>query len=473
MKHPAFTRSFALLAALTVPAAALAQPSQALRLEMRVARPQGPLGASVAVTVRVVAVSAAAREVLARRGFEPVKLAVSRGGRTLPDIAATSLSTELERLRVARVRPAPGCALELDTDLSYWALLDRPGRYDVVVEFAPGTSNVADAGFAPVRSPGISVTVQNRPAAEITKQVGELARRLASAQGPARGELVRGLGASRSAAALTPLVAELHGADELGLRWAPAALGLLPDRAAVIAAVRQALAGRGPSGAVVEVLLRAGDPAAGLGDAARASLQGRDAPRRRLAADALAVLARRATGEARRPLLDALLALQSDRDAAIRMSVVFGVDRMDDPRALAALEAAGRDASATVRAAAVRALRERRARASLTALLAAATSDALQVARALAAIADPEAKRTLSQCLAVRALPMRLACAEALWEVDDRSGRGVLLQALRTRDDALRAAVIDWLTVATGRAEPATGIADLAIAWTRWLQQVR
>jgi hypothetical protein len=68
---------------------------------------------------------------------------------------------------------------------------------------------------------------------------------------------------------------------------------------------------------------------------------------------------------------------------------------------------------------------------------------------------------------------MRLACAQALWEVDDRSGRIVLLSALRTRDDVLRAAVIDWLTVATGRSESATGIADLSIAWTRWLQQVR
>lgn len=473
MSLPRTTASLALLVALLAPAAVVAQPSQALRLEMRVARPQVPVGAAVTVTVRVVPVSAAAREVLARRGFEPVKLVVSRGGRTLPDVAATSLSTELSRLRVARVRPAPGGALELDTDLAYWASLDRPGRYDVVVEFAPGTVNVADAGFAPVRSPGIALTVQNRPATEITKLAGDLARRLAGAQGPARGELVRALGATRSAAALAPLVAELHGAEEQGLRWVPAALGLLPDRAAVVAAVRQALAGRGASGPVVEVLVRAGDPAAGLAEAARAALAGQDAARRRLAADAIAVLARSAEGEAQRPHLDALLALQADRDPAIRMAVVFGVGRIDDPRALAALEAAGRDTSATVRAAAVRTLRERRARAALTGLLSVATSDSLEVARALASLADSDARRTLSQCLAARALPMRLACAEALWEVDDRSGRGVLLQALRTRDDALRARVIDWLTVATGRSESATGIADLAIAWTRWLQQVR
>lgn len=464
------------LAVLVFPLAAGAQPSQAIRLEMRLSRPQIALGSSIPMTIRVVPVSTAARDVLARRGFEPVRLLVTRGGRSLPDLAASPLTTDLDGLRKLRSRPALGGAIELDTDLAYWATLDRAGRYDVVIEFAPSSTVApgaiaADASFPPARSSGMPLTVSARPAPELAKVATDLAKRLAGQKGIARTETIRALGATRSPAALQPLVDELYAEDE-SARWAPAALGLQPDRAATVQAVRAALAGRGISGPVAEVLLSAGDPPEGLAAAARTAVAGQEASGRRRAAAALAVLARAADGEAKRALVEMLLPLATDRDAAVRSSAVYGLEASTDPRALSALATAGRDASATVRSAAIRALRLRRAVRELLALLGGQGTDPIEVAQALAAIPDEAARRALVAGIGARGLPMRLACARALWEVGDRSGKGILLLALRSRDDTLRAQVIDWLTVVSGRSEPRASIQDLAVAWTRWLQQM-
>src|SRR6185503_7385076 len=152
-------------------------------------------------------------------------------------------------------------------------------------------------------------------------------------------------------------------------------------------------------------------------------------------AEALAVLVRRASAAERGPLVDALVALAQDADPSVRLAVVFGLERIDDPRALGLLQAAGRDAAVTVRTAAIRALRERRSTASLTTLLATPGADALEVARALSVLTDPDARRAVQRCLSARDVALRLACAQALWEVDDRSGKGVLLATLRSRDD--------------------------------------
>jgi len=167
--------------------------------------------------------------------------ATDAGGRAVPDPRASwpggpggGLSTDATL--------APGASFTKTIDLNRWALVTKPGRYEVVGVYHPHAFR--QPGVSAVRSHPITITVEPRSDAEMNALVLSLSTQLATAKGEQRKELVRRLMYTRDARIVPALVESMY-AEGDGFWQAEAFIYYLPRSEKVTEALYGAALARG------------------------------------------------------------------------------------------------------------------------------------------------------------------------------------------------------------------------------------